>query len=87
MAITSISGLKKGHNFNFPQFYSKNGPEKKKKTHTHTPSVGVFHVSMFCLLSHLCLFCLIFSSFPLLLDFLKPKNGPLNEVIGKDIFV
>ena len=62
----------------FPQFYSKKWPRK-----TPTPSVGVFHVSMFCLLSHLCLFCLIFSSFPLLLDFLKPKSGPLNDVYTK----
>ena len=60
--------------------------KKKKKTHTHTPSVGVFHVSMFCLLSHLCLFCLIFTSFSLLLDFLKPKRGPLNEVVGKKAY-
>ena len=76
VAITSISGQKKGQIFNFPQFYSKKWPRK-----TPTPSVGVFHVSMFCLLSHLCLFCLIFSSFPLLLDFLKSKSGPLNEVL------
>ena len=27
--------------------------------------------------------CLSFSSFPLLLDFSKPKSGPSNEVIGK----
>ena len=33
----------------FPQFYSKNDAENPQ------PSVGVFHVSMFCLLSHLCL--------------------------------
>ena len=56
----------------------------QKKTHT---KCGGFHVSMFCLLSHFCLFCLIFSSFPLLLDFLKPKSGPLNEVIGYFLYL
>ena len=44
--------------------------------------MGFFHVSMFSLLSHLCLFLPYFSSFPLLLGFLKPKSGPSNEVIG-----
>ena len=78
MAITSISGPKKRSKFQFfPSFIAKKWPRKKP-----TLGVGVFHVSMFCHLSHLCLFCLSFSSFPLLLDFLKPKSGPSNEVIG-----
>ena len=42
---------------------------------------------MFCLLSHLCLFLPYFSSFPLLLDFLKPESGPSNEVIGIYIYM
>ena len=57
--------------------------KKKKKP---TPSVGFFHVSMFCLLSHLCLLLPYFSSFPFLLDFSKPKSGPSNEVIGIYIY-
>ena len=37
---------------------------------------------MFCLFLIFAFSCLRFSSFPLLLDFLKPKSGPSNEVIG-----
>ena len=38
--------------------------------------MGVFHVSQFFLLSYFCLFCLSFSSLPLLFDILKPKKVP-----------
>ena len=38
--------------------------------------VGVFDFSQFFLLSCFCLFCLSFSSLPLLFDILKPKKVP-----------
>ena len=43
---------------------------------------GFFTFQCFVFLLIFAFSCLIFSSFPLLLDFLKPKSGPLNEVIG-----
>ena len=42
---------------------------------TPTPSVGVFHFNVLSSFSY-------FLSFPLPLGFLKPKSGPLNEVIA-----
>ena len=42
----------------------------------HHKFVVVFHVSKFFLLSSFCLFCLSFSSLPLLFDILKPKKVP-----------
>ena len=49
--------------------------------------VGVFHVSHFFLLSYFCLFCLSFSSLPLLFDILKPKICPPDEVFGILIYI
>ena len=74
-------GQKTDQHFNFPQFYSKNMTQK-----TPTLGVGFFHASMF-------VFFLIFSfsfpflafsfsSFPLLLDVVKPESGPSSEVVG-----
>ena len=71
MAITSISEPKKGQNFNFPQFYSKNDPEKP---HAWCGVFFTFQCFVFFLI--FALSCLSFSSFPLLLDFLKPQSGP-----------
>ena len=42
-----------------PDFIVENDPKN-----THTLGVGVFRVSMFCLLSHLAFFCLSFFIFP-----------------------
>ena len=78
MAITSISGPKKKVKISiFPKFYSKNDPEK-------TPHLvwGFFTFQCFVFFLIFAFSCFSFSSFPLLLDFLKPKNGPSNEVIG-----
>ena len=69
-------GQKRSTFQNFPSFIVKNAPENPAL------GVGVFLVSMFCLLSHLCFSCLSFSSVPPLLDFWKPRSGPSNEVIG-----
>ena len=77
MAITSISGPKQGRNFNVPQFYSKNDPEKPPHQ-----VWGFFTFQCFLFFLTFAFSCLIFSSFPLLLGFLKPKSGPSNEVIG-----
>ena len=77
MAITSISGPKKGHIFNFPQFRSKDDPEK----HPHLVR-GFFTFQCFVFFLMFAFSCLSFSSFPLLLDFSKPESGPSNEVIG-----
>ena len=81
LAITSISGPKKGQIFNLPQFYSKNGPEKP-------PHLvwGFFTFQRFVFFLIFAFSCLSFSSFPLLLDFLKPKSGPSNEVIGEILY-
>ena len=76
-----------GHNLNqwakkkikisiYPQFYSKNGQEKPPHQ-----VWGFFTFQCFVFFLIFAFLCLIFSSFPLLLDFLKPKSGPLNEVI------
>ena len=51
----------------------------------HTWCGVFFHVSMSCLLSHLCLSCLVFS-FSLCFLTLKPQRGPSNEVIGIYIY-
>ena len=51
MAITSINGPKGRQNFNFSPVLLQKMTQKKP-----APIVGVFHVSMVCLLSHLCLF-------------------------------
>ena len=78
MAITSISGPKKGQIFKFSNY--KNDPEK--------PPHLVWRFFAFqCFVCFLifAFSCLSFSSFPLLLDFLKPKSGPSNEVIGINI--
>ena len=47
---------------------------------------GFFTYQCFVFFLIFAFFCLILSSFPLLLDFLKPKNGPLNEDIGIYIY-
>ena len=43
---------------------------------------GSFTLQCFVFFLIFAFSCLSFSSFPLLLDFLKPKSGPSNEVIG-----
>ena len=65
---------------NFPSFIAKNDPEKP-------PHLvwGFFTFQCFVFFIIFAFSCLSFSSFPLLLDFLKPKSGPSNEVTG--IFV
>ena len=55
-----------------------------------TPQLcGGFHVSKFSLLSFFCLFCLSFSSLPLLFDILQPKRYPPDGVSGYmgDIYI
>ena len=82
LAITSISGQKKGSKIQIsPQFYSKNDPEKP-------PHLvwGFFTFQYFAFFLIVAFSSLSFSSFPLLLDFLKPKSGPSNEVIGNFFF-
>ena len=82
-----------GHNLNqwakkrskfqfFPSFIVKNDPEKPPHQ-----VWGFFTFQCFVFLLIFAFSCLIFSSFPLLLDFLKPKSGPLNEVIGIYIYL
>ena len=68
---------KKGQKFNFPS-------SKVKKMTQKTPPHLVWGFSRFnvLFLSHLCLFLPYFFIFPAFLDFLKPKSGPSNEVIG-----
>ena len=62
----------------FPSFIV----EENKKKHTHTHLVwGFFTFQCFVFFLIFAFSCLSFSSFPLLLDFLKPKSGPSNEVI------
>ena len=61
----------------FPQFYSK-------KTHLVR---GFFTFQCFVFFLIFAFSCLSFSSFPLLLDFLKPKSGPPNEVVGIYIYM
>ena len=70
-------GQKKVKISQFPQFYSKNDPEKP-------PHLvwGFFMFQCFVFFLIFAFSCLSFSSFPLLLDFLKPKTGPSIEVIG-----
>ena len=46
------------------------------------PHRGLFTFQCFVFFLIFAFLCLIFSSFPLLLDFSKPKSGPSNEVIG-----
>ena len=65
----------------FPQFHSKKS--QKTHTHTHTHLVwGFFTFQCFAFFLIFAFSSLSFSAFPLLLDFLKPKSGPSNEVIG-----
>ena len=80
---------KYGHNLNqwakkwskfqfFPSFIVKNNPENP---HTWCGGFSCFNVlSSF---SSLPFLALVFHLSLLLLDFLKPKSGPSNEVIGK----
>ena len=74
-AITSISGPKKGQHF---KFYPVS---KEKNKHPHLVW-GFFTFQCFVFFLIFAFYCISFSSFPLLLDFLKPKSGPSNEVIG-----
>ena len=76
-AITSISGPNKVEISNFPQFIVKNDPGKPPHQ-----VWGFFTFPCFLFFLIFAFSCLIFSSFPLLLGFLKPKSGPSNEVIG-----
>ena len=82
-----------GHNLNqwakerskfqfFPNSIVKNDPEKP-------PHLvwGFFTFQCFVFFLILAFSCLSFSSFPLLLDILKPKSGPSNEVIGLYIYI
>ena len=78
LAITSITGPK-SHNFNFSPVYSK------KMTPEKNPLLVWVFFTFQCFVLFLIFAsasCLSFSSFPLLLDFLKPKSGPSKEVIG-----
>ena len=82
MAITSIGGPKKRSKTQiFPSFLVK--ITQKNPPHLEW---GSFTVSMFSLLSLLSqslpFLALVFHLFPLLLDFLRPKSGPSNEVMG-----
>ena len=54
-------------------------------TQKKTPHLvcGFFTFQCFVFFLIFAISCLSFSDFPLLLDFLKPKSGPSNEVIGK----
>ena len=67
---------------NFPSFIVKNDPEKP-------PHLvwGFFTFQCFLFFLIFAFPCLIFSSFPLLLGFLKPKSGPSNEVISIYIYM
>ena len=78
-----------GHNLNqwanrrsnfqcFPNFIVRNDPEKPP----HLVR-GFLTFQCFVFFLVFAFSCLSFSSFPLLLDFLKPKSGPSNEVIGE----
>ena len=46
---------------------------------------GFFTFQRFVFFLIIAFSCLSFSSFPLILDLLKPKSGPSNEVIGEDL--
>ena len=81
LAITSISGPKKVNISIFPQLYSKNDPEKPPHQ-----VWGFFTFQWFVFFLIFAFSCLSLSSFPLLLDFLKPKSGPSNEVIGSSLW-
>ena len=77
IALTSIIGPQ------IAQFhvYSSFTVKLAQKTPSH--NMGMF--SMFQCFVFFFIFAflaLVFSSLPLLLDILKPKRGPLNEVIG-----
>ena len=56
-----------------------NFPDLKKSPHL---AWGVFTFQCFVFFLIFAFFCLSFPSSPLLLDFLKPKSGPSNEVMG-----
>ena len=87
--MSSMAQQNYGHNLNqwaqkrsnfqfFPSCILKNDRAK-------TPHLVSFQCFVFFLI--FAFSCLSFSSFPLLLDFLKPKSGPSNEVIGKIAYV
>ena len=59
------------------QFIVKNDPERPP----HLVR-GFFTFQCFVFFPLFAFSCLGFSSFPLLLDFLKPKSGPSNDVTG-----
>ena len=64
--------------------------KSKRHTHTHTHThtwCGVFTFQCFVFFLIFAFSCLRFPSFSLLLDFLKPKSGPSNVVIGLNIYV
>ena len=83
--IYIISGPKKVKNSAYPLFYRK-WPRNKKHTHTHLVW-GFFTFQCFFVFLIFAFSCLSFSFSPLLLDFLKPKIGPSNEVIGYYMYV
>ena len=66
----------------FAQFYSKNDPENPPHQ-----VWGLFTFQCFVFFLIFAFSCLCFSSFPLHLDFLNPKSGPSNEVIGMHAYI
>ena len=70
-------GQKKVKFSKFPKFIVKNDPEKPPRL-----VWGFFTFQCFAFFLIFAFSCFSSSSFPLLLDFLKPKSGPSNEVIG-----
>ena len=67
---------------NFPQFYRKDDPE-------NPPHLvwGFFTFQCFVFFLIFAFSCFSYSSSPLLLDFLKPKSGPSNEVLYIYIYI
>ena len=83
MAITSISGPKKTVKFSiFPSFIIK---ITQKNPHTWCGCFSRFNI--WSSSSSLPFLALVFHLFSLLLDFLKPKSDPSNEVIGCSIYL
>ena len=75
-------GPKKVKTSIFPSFIVKLTQKKHTHIHTHTHLVwGFFVFQCFVIFLIFAFSCLSFSSFPLLLDFLKPESGPSNEVV------
>ena len=62
LTVTSISGPKKSQNLKISPALQQKMAQKTRRT--PTLGVGAFHVSMFCLLSHLCPFLALVFIFP-----------------------